>query len=474
MARIFISYSRTDEEFARRLATDLDPLGVDLWIDVDDIPAGMKWSTAIQQGLDTCDMMIVIISPDSMASRNVEDEWQAFLDDGKPIIPVLWRPARIHFQLRRVQHIDFHTQNYETAFAQLHAELGNRGVLLKPLEEAPSRPHTVTPDRNEKSLSVQLFDDAYVTYRNQRYSEALAMLRDCLVIDPGHMEAQKLLLVIEQRVKQIAQRSQDSAVSALLIRSRVYDVLPPPFDWIVIPAGQVSITTTEYAKKHGYVKATSIFEVSTFAIAKYPITNAQFAKFIDAECYLQSRWWTDEAWEWLQTEGFTESRYRQNFKWNGIEQPVVGVSWHEAVAFCQWLSNVSGEEIILPTEQQWQRAAQGDSIRQYPWGAVWDGARCNNSVGSFNSSQTSSVRQYEGSGDSVYGVVDMAGNVWEWCLTVFETGSTALDAPGRRCTRGGAWINNNEETFCVGTRDMERPFTRDRDRGFRIARRLHL
>ncbi|MBN1563474.1 MAG: SUMF1/EgtB/PvdO family nonheme iron enzyme [Anaerolineae bacterium] len=133
MARIFISYSRKNEDFARHLASDLDALGADVWIDVDDIPAGMKWSTAIQQGLNMCEVMIVIISPDSMGSRNVEDEWQAYLDDRKPILPVLWQPARVHFQLRRIQYVDFHTQAYDTAFAQLHSELRRNGIQLAPL-----------------------------------------------------------------------------------------------------------------------------------------------------------------------------------------------------------------------------------------------------------------------------------------------------------------------------------------------------
>ena len=105
MPDVFISYSRKDEKFARRLATSLSRLSFDVWIDVEDIPAGMKWSTAIQQGLKTSEVMIVIISPDSMASNNAEDEWQYFLDQGRPVIPVFWRPTEIHFQLHRIQYI---------------------------------------------------------------------------------------------------------------------------------------------------------------------------------------------------------------------------------------------------------------------------------------------------------------------------------------------------------------------------------
>jgi len=133
MTHIFISYSRTDENFARHLAGDLDRLGANIWIDVDDIPAGMKWSTAIQEGLDSCEAMIVIISPESMKSRNVEDEWQSFLGKNKLLIPVRLRPAKVHYQLQQVQYVDFYNQDYAPAFKRLHAELSRQGLQLNPL-----------------------------------------------------------------------------------------------------------------------------------------------------------------------------------------------------------------------------------------------------------------------------------------------------------------------------------------------------
>jgi hypothetical protein len=148
MSDIFVSYSRVDEEFAHRLAADLDRVGAQVWLDVAAIPAGVKWSTAVQQGLDTCRIMLVIISPDSMASRNVEDEWHSYLDDGKTVIPILWRPARVHFQLRRIQYIDFHNEDYATAFEHLREELLRNGIQLAPLpEDAAARPSLAPPDQ---------------------------------------------------------------------------------------------------------------------------------------------------------------------------------------------------------------------------------------------------------------------------------------------------------------------------------------
>ncbi|MBN2306249.1 MAG: TIR domain-containing protein [Anaerolineae bacterium] len=143
MTRIFISYSRQDEDFARQIATDLDRLGADVWIDVDDIPAGVNWSTAIQGGLDTCETLLLILSPDSMGSNNVTDEWQYFRDEKKLIIPVLWRPVdHMHFQLRRLQRVDFFTQPYDAALRELYTRLLNpdgslSDDLLPPEDSAP-------------------------------------------------------------------------------------------------------------------------------------------------------------------------------------------------------------------------------------------------------------------------------------------------------------------------------------------------
>jgi len=153
MTRVFISYSRADEDFARRLATDLDRLGAEVWIDVDDIPPGANWSTAVQQGLDACDALVLVISPDSMTSKNVEDEWQYVRDECKAILPVLWRPApKLHFQLRRIQYVDFHRQDYDTALGQLRARLFD-GAL--PAPAAPSAPGAITASNARQVVALR-------------------------------------------------------------------------------------------------------------------------------------------------------------------------------------------------------------------------------------------------------------------------------------------------------------------------------
>ncbi|MCB9460445.1 MAG: toll/interleukin-1 receptor domain-containing protein [Anaerolineaceae bacterium] len=139
MSGIFISYSRKDETFAYQLASALEQHGRDVWIDREDIHAGKNWSNAIQQGLDNANVMVIVLSPDSMASVNVTNEWQYFLDNGKTIIPVLLRPTKVHFQLHRLQYIDFTAQTFMDAFNQLMAELDLRrgeDSRLTPLKQS--------------------------------------------------------------------------------------------------------------------------------------------------------------------------------------------------------------------------------------------------------------------------------------------------------------------------------------------------
>ena len=253
-----------------------------------------------------------------------------------------------------------------------------------------------------------------------------------------------------------------------LQHSTAYDGLPLPFEWVNISTGKVTLINDNqsYFGKKGESKT---FDIPAFAIAKYPVTNAQFGKFIEAGGYGQKKWWTDEGWQEKEQEKWAEPRFWQEQKWNGAQQPVVGVSWYEAIAFCLWLSEVSGEKILLPTEQQWQRAAQGDDGRVYPWGNDWDCERCANSVKPCISNSTTPVTEYAGKGDSPFGVVDMAGNVWEWCLTKFESDETSLDGTNLRVLRGGSWSLGNTGYFRCGYSCGDIPSNGDGNGGFRFA-----
>jgi hypothetical protein len=103
----FFSYSREDSEFALKLAEDLKAEGANVWLDQLDIEPGQRWARAVQEALNTSARVLVILSPASVNSTNVEDEVAFALEEHKTIIPVFYRECKVPFQLRPFQYVDF-------------------------------------------------------------------------------------------------------------------------------------------------------------------------------------------------------------------------------------------------------------------------------------------------------------------------------------------------------------------------------
>ncbi len=208
-----------------------------------------------------------------------------------------------------------------------------------------------------------------------------------------------------------------------------------------------------------------------YSVAKYPVTNEQFARFIESGAYQNKAYWTDLGWQQCELNKWTEPLTWCYTGWNNDTQPVVGVSWYEAVAFCLWVSETTGEKIMLPTEEQWQYAAQGDDGRAYPWGNHWNRNLCNNDVDHRGIDKTTPVDDYEGTGDSPFGVVDMAGNIWEWCLTDWKNKSDNIYKNATlRILRGGSFYDDNKDVFRCDYRFQGLPVTRAASFGFRVCR----
>ena len=147
------------------------------------------------------------------------------------------------------------------------------------------------------------------------------------------------------------------------------------------------------------------------------MTNAQFQCFIDDSGYEADKWWID-----------LERQSPERPRWDYGNHPREMVSWYKATAFCRWLTArlraagklSSNEEVRLPTELQWERAARGTDVREYPWGEGYQPGCANidetdKNGGPYYLRQTSAVGIYPQSA-SPCGALDMAGNVWEWCL----------------------------------------------------------
>jgi formylglycine-generating enzyme required for sulfatase activity len=136
-----------------------------------------------------------------------------------------------------------------------------------------------------------------------------------------------------------------------------------------------------------------------FAIAKTPVTNEQYAAYLQDTGHDRPRRWRSDK----------GPRGKESF-------PVVFVTWHDAVAYCRWLAEASQKPFRLPTEAEWEKAARGTNGRAYPWGNRWEEGRCNTVEAELNG--ITAVDAYP-RGASPYGLLDMAGNVWEWTASLW-------------------------------------------------------
>jgi CRP-like cAMP-binding protein len=119
--RVFISYSRKDAAFVRKIVAGLEEQGVSVWLDQFHIPPGVNWDDAIDEALNMCRAMLLVLSPAAMASEAVKSEWKYFQGHlNRPVVPVRYQNCDIPYRhLANLQHIDFISQGYEAAFSQL-------------------------------------------------------------------------------------------------------------------------------------------------------------------------------------------------------------------------------------------------------------------------------------------------------------------------------------------------------------------
>ena len=209
-------------------------------------------------------------------------------------------------------------------------------------------------------------------------------------------------------------------------------------------------------------------ELAPFALARYPTTNAMFRRFWEVG-YADAQWWADAkaagVWkpkgiikDWQGERN--QPAYWDDARFNGENQPVVGVTWYEAAAYCRWLTKQcnDGHVYRLPTEAEWERAARGPEGRRYPWGDDWAEGRVNSEE--LKLARPTAVGIFP-DGTSAEGVLDLAGNVWEWCSDWFDektyqqragkvTHNPAGPSSGDyRMLRGGSWYNDKNRVRCA-------------------------
>jgi formylglycine-generating enzyme required for sulfatase activity len=239
------------------------------------------------------------------------------------------------------------------------------------------------------------------------------------------------------------------------------------------------------AGKYPIADGKATLRLEEFRIARYPVTVWQFRQFWeDPQGYENERLWPPLGWQWKQRKPVTRQPYRWGDpEWTADNQPVAGISWYEAVAFCNWLTRrghaerwLKPDEVIrLPSEAEWEVAAMWDARAQQmrawqpPKGEIWQ------NVEEAGIGRTAPVGLFP-QGASPCGALDMAGNVWEWCGSAYDDYPAQAHRlcddfpPGEfgPALRGGSYYLQNASSGW-GARNWYNPYTLLGLRGCRVC-----
>ena len=234
-----------------------------------------------------------------------------------------------------------------------------------------------------------------------------------------------------------------------------------PEDMVFVPDGFFTMGSNE--GNNNERPAHKVY-LKAFFIDKYEVSNALYKKFIEATGHRNPKYWDDE-------------------RFNAPDQPVVGVSYDDAIAFAMW----AGKR--LPTEAEWEKAVRGKDQRIWPWGNKWDPDldpdwdpdtedHYANIYGKNDGYEfTSPVDSYP-QGASPYGALNMSGNAWEWCADWYDEDyyhdSPLFNPKGpakgtMRVLRGGSWVNKVDSVQTT-KRIRNYPDVRTDFYGFRCAK----
>jgi formylglycine-generating enzyme required for sulfatase activity len=223
----------------------------------------------------------------------------------------------------------------------------------------------------------------------------------------------------------------------------------PAGEMILVPEGEFTMGDDRFDDE----KPQRRVFLDAYLIGKNPVTVGEFKGYC-ADQGIDFSKFPGPHWGWLDNH------------------PMVNVTWDQARAYCKW---AGGD---LPTEAQWEKAARGTDGREYPWGNEWDDSRLQCSNTRFGEAKsTAAVGSYP-SGASPYGCLDMAGNVWDWCLDWYQADYSGLsdrnptgpETGSRHVLRGGSWRSDDPDFFRSAYRFYSPPTNQYGYRGFRLSR----
>lgn len=459
--KVFLCHASQDKPAVRELYARLAAEGwIDPWLDEEKLLPGMDWDFEIEKAVEASNIVLVCLSTKAVNKEGyLQKELRLVLEvamnmpeGGIFIIPVRLEECDMPRRLRTYQWVDyFPPEKRPSVYEKLKASLIIRADKLDiPFADEPVKP-AKPADPPPNLVTEPAPATVKITPPPQR-TPVLTVAPDLeLVVPPAYL---------------------GEAFVPPSVTVPTWTI--GGIEFVKVPHGEFLMGSSDKDRsaekdEQPQHKVNIPYD---FLIARFPVTNAQFAPFA------------------------SESKFKDAWGANPEKKPshpVVNVSWQTAMAFCVWLTKKyraslpRGLVFRLPTEAEWEKAArwrpspggrgdggEGEALI-YPWGNDFDPKKCNTSEG--GPGRTTPVGAYSPQGDSPYGCADMSGNVWEWTHSLYkkpypyrtDDGREDPQSEGNRVLRGGSWYFNVRFARCA-CRSLYAPINHlNVNSGFRVA-----
>ncbi len=410
--QVFISYATQkgdyteskDRQVADKVCIALESEGIQCWIAPRNIMPGDDWVNSIIDAVEKSEVVVLIFSSNANYSPWVNDEIKLALDKNIKIIPFRIDDVPPQGALRvlkvRSQWMDAYTPPLEKYLKKLIE------VIQRHLGKEPKKTTKKTKDQPE---IVKVKADE----------------KDKENKDKSAKEKIKELEEMSKDVRDVASRGIKVEKNKKGLWEAYYQ---DEIVMVYIPPGEFTMGSNDYDDE----KPPHNVFLDGYWMGKYEVTFDQYDKYCE---------------ETRKKESYDEG-------WGRGKRPIINVSWKDAKAYCDWLAKKTGLKFKLPTEAQWEKAARGEDGRKYPWGNRVSKSLANYN---FNVGKTSPVGSYP-KGASPYGLLDMAGNVLEWCNDWFDK-DYYKNSPYKnplgpengpvRVSRGGDWSDDADDLRCA-------------------------
>jgi formylglycine-generating enzyme required for sulfatase activity len=329
----------------------------------------------------------------------------------------------------------------EQAFSDLQQENQVLQILQKQIDAEKNRLEQALEDRKKQLQEAHQVIETKQELFTELENEHIVLQQ---ILEKKEWQLQKTL-----RQKERLERKKAGEI----IQDRIANGEYGP-DMVWIPKGRFLMGDIQ-GKGERHEQPVHWVTLKGFAIGRYEVTFAEYDRFAE----------------------MTHRKKPSDNGWGRGKRPVINVSWHDAIAYAQWLTQQTGHQYRLPTEAEWEYAARGGSVTQYWWGDEIDfkHEHCYNCNNEWAGQKTMPVGYFS---PNPFGLHDIAGNVREWTCSKYQEKYTGKEqdcvtevALGDRVERGGAWSHRGKE-MRVSSRQKSLPEAEYSNVGFRLVREL--